>query len=363
MSTQKQIRPLTLKEFTRSQLEWNNKLIQCSSTLAFQLGNTPIKLKIQPVNHVRPPDRHMHCIKLQARNQNLWITINQWPQSLITTHPDIASLVESSSNTIRKMAVEIILDPILAWIEIAIGSNITVVDYFREKPKQQHRIAVSFLYQENSSDQYTGQVSLSKGLKKLFYNVLKDWPTTQVIVNDTLRITSPLTIGNTRITTADLNYIEIDHIIFLEQDFYSKDRLLIATFAPNILITLKQLTKTMAESDLKHYSKSESSNNTSVSTSKLKIQTITKDNTVDQTIPENHLIENLEIKLDFDLGHLSLSLAEIKKLQPGHIFSVGRPLDKAVYISSNGKRLARGELVDVDGNVGVRVKKIYKRNK
>ncbi len=305
----------------------------------------------------------MHCIKLQMRDQNLWITINQWPQSLITAHPDIASLADSSSNTIRKMAVEIILDPILAWIENAIGSDITVVDYFREKPKQHSSIAVSFLYQENRGGQYKGQMYLSKSLKKLFYNVLKGWPTNQVMVNDTLRVTSPLTIGYSRITTADLNCIEIGHIIFLEQNFYSTDRLLIATFAPNILITLKQLTKTMAESDLKHYSKSESSNNTSVSTSKLKIQTITKNNTVDQTIPENQLIENLEIKLDFDLGHLSLSLAEIKKLQPGYIFSVGRPLDKAVYISCSGKRLARGELVDIDGNVGVRVKKIYKKNK
>lgn len=305
----------------------------------------------------------MHCIKLQARDQNLWITINQWPKSLITAHPGIASLIDSSSNTIRKMAVEIVLDPILAWIENVIGSNITVVDYFREQPKQHNGIAVSFLYQENTSNQYKGQVSLSKGLKKLFYNVLRDWPTNQLMVNNTLRITSPLTIGNTRITTADLNCIEIGNIIFLKQNFYSKDRLLFATFSPDILITFKQLTKTMAESDLKHYSKSDSSNNTSVSTSKLKIQTITKNNTVDQTIPENHLIENLEITLDFDLGHLSLSVAEIKKLQPGYIFSVGRPLDKAVYISSNGKRLARGELVDIDGNVGVRVKKIYKKNK
>jgi type III secretion protein Q len=77
---------------------------------------------------------------------------------------------------------------------------------------------------------------------------------------------------------------------------------------------------------------------------------------------KNLAVEHLEIKLDFDLGGISLSLAQIKQLTPGYIFSIGRPLERAVNISSNGQRLASGELVDIDGIVGVRVKKLFKKN-
>jgi type III secretion protein Q len=42
-------------------------------------------------------------------------------------------------------------------------------------------------------------------------------------------------------------------------------------------------------------------------------------------------------------------------LGPGHVFDLGRELRRAVIIRANGKVIGEGELVDIDGQVGVAV--------
>ena len=42
-------------------------------------------------------------------------------------------------------------------------------------------------------------------------------------------------------------------------------------------------------------------------------------------------------------------------LGPGHVFDLGRELRRAVIIRANGKVIGEGELVDVDGQIGVAV--------
>ena len=41
--------------------------------------------------------------------------------------------------------------------------------------------------------------------------------------------------------------------------------------------------------------------------------------------------------------------------KPGYVFKLHQPLDRHVAVRANGKTIGRGELVDVDGRVGVRL--------
>ena len=82
-----QIVALKPKQFSQTEIEWNNRITLCSSTLHYQFADTPFELKIQPKNNTRP-SQHMHCIKLKAGKHFFWITINQWPTSYISGHSD-----------------------------------------------------------------------------------------------------------------------------------------------------------------------------------------------------------------------------------------------------------------------------------
>ena len=67
-------------------------------------------------------------------------------------------------------------------------------------------------------------------------------------------------------------------------------------------------------------------------------------------------LDAIPVRLTFDLGDRTLPLAELRQLQPGAVFDLQRPLsDGPVMIRANGALVGTGELVEVDGRIGVRV--------
>jgi type III secretion protein Q len=67
-------------------------------------------------------------------------------------------------------------------------------------------------------------------------------------------------------------------------------------------------------------------------------------------------VDAISIGLSFDVGERHIKLGDLRALQPGEIFDLDRPLAEGyVYIRANGAIVGWGELVDIDGRVGVRI--------
>lgn len=60
------------------------------------------------------------------------------------------------------------------------------------------------------------------------------------------------------------------------------------------------------------------------------------------------------------LGKRSLSMKELLNVQMGQVIELNRPLNEVVDLVANGKLLARGELVNIDGKMGVRIIKMMR---
>lgn len=77
-----------------------------------------------------------------------------------------------------------------------------------------------------------------------------------------------------------------------------------------------------------------------------------------------HLPQNLDVILDIDLpmsvvfGQTEMTLEALTKIGPGSVIDLGRSPDDMVDILVNGRRVARGEVVVVGGNYGVRVREV-----
>ncbi|HQL47402.1 MAG TPA: flagellar motor switch protein FliN [Holophaga sp.] len=73
---------------------------------------------------------------------------------------------------------------------------------------------------------------------------------------------------------------------------------------------------------------------------------------------------NLDLLLDIELpvmvrmGQTEMPLGELLKLTPGSILELNRPADAPVELLVNGKRIAQGEVVVVDGNFAFRITEI-----
>lgn len=73
-------------------------------------------------------------------------------------------------------------------------------------------------------------------------------------------------------------------------------------------------------------------------------------------------VEDLPLHVVFDLGEVELSLAEIKALVPGQVIDLAREPGHAVRVSVNGRRIGAGEIVEIEGRLGVRITELAVRN-
>ena len=66
-------------------------------------------------------------------------------------------------------------------------------------------------------------------------------------------------------------------------------------------------------------------------------------------------IETIPFRVAFDLGERTMTLGEIKALQCGQPLTLDRPLSQAVSMRVNGMLIGQGELVEIDGRLGVAI--------
>lgn len=70
-------------------------------------------------------------------------------------------------------------------------------------------------------------------------------------------------------------------------------------------------------------------------------------------------IDSIPVRLTFDLGEREISIAELRAMTAGYVFEMGRDLRRAVTIRVNGSAIGEGELVDIEGQTGVSVLRIF----
>lgn len=64
---------------------------------------------------------------------------------------------------------------------------------------------------------------------------------------------------------------------------------------------------------------------------------------------------DLEIRLSFELDRRLITVGELSSIAPGFTFPLTNPADSLVTVRANGKAVARGRIVDMDGTLGVQI--------
>ena len=73
-------------------------------------------------------------------------------------------------------------------------------------------------------------------------------------------------------------------------------------------------------------------------------------------------IDAVPVRLSFDLGEVTLTVAEARSLQPGQPIALSRPLSGPVNIRANGALVGYGDLVEIDGQLGVSIRSLFAAN-
>ena len=68
---------------------------------------------------------------------------------------------------------------------------------------------------------------------------------------------------------------------------------------------------------------------------------------------------DLDVRLHFDLGNTTLSLAELQHLEPGYTFTLDRREQDVVRLRVGSRVIGHGELVQIDDRLGVRITSLF----
>jgi flagellar motor switch protein FliN len=74
--------------------------------------------------------------------------------------------------------------------------------------------------------------------------------------------------------------------------------------------------------------------------------------------PNLDIVMNVELNVTLRFGQRLLSLREVLDLATGSVVELDRQVDEPIELLLDGKVIARGEAVVVDGNYGLRVTEV-----
>lgn len=66
-------------------------------------------------------------------------------------------------------------------------------------------------------------------------------------------------------------------------------------------------------------------------------------------------LATLPVRVQIVLSQIELSLADLSNLKPGSIIDLNRDKSEGVQLAVNGKIAGAGELVEIEGRLGVRI--------
>ena len=68
-----------------------------------------------------------------------------------------------------------------------------------------------------------------------------------------------------------------------------------------------------------------------------------------------NITENLTMPLVIELGRKPMTLAQIGELQKGQVLELSQKSTDPVDLVINGKNIGQGELVEIEGQMGVKI--------
>ncbi len=203
------------------------------------------------------------------------------------------------------------------------------------------------------------QLLARPGWRPLSYRPSPDW-----------RLSTPLVLGRTALTMGQLKSLRRGDIVLPEQALFQPDgngslflgrqRLhgrLETSPTPHFVIT------TLEETAMNAFASEFAADPiapvlSADSTIDDAIETATEDAIEDTPLEAADAFDDLPLSLTLNCGRLSLTLGELKTLGTGSVLSLGKGTPGFATLCHDDRPLAHGELVDVDGHIGLQITRL-----
>jgi flagellar motor switch protein FliN/FliY len=90
----------------------------------------------------------------------------------------------------------------------------------------------------------------------------------------------------------------------------------------------------------------------------IEYQALESTTVAEQRVADLHRLEDVPVELAVEIGRTHMTIGETLALGPGSIVSLNRLAGEPVDLLVNGKRIARGEVVVIDEEFGLRLTEV-----
>ncbi len=323
-----------------------NILLNKTSSFSFPLGDKQlVRFRMQP-GDINTQRICPISLTLELGNTTAGLWLSAWPlaEHIRQFVPDglLGGLPENLAISIIESAMEPLLRQAEAGLGLKIGIQSTSAEPHSTLYSMPFGFDIQIVNQEDDSLQHesTGLLMLDPHLYMHVQERLRHWPSDTNPDWEEHYASVWLEISRTVLSMQEINQLQPSDLILLEDNRFEREDLLRlcidsgyyceATFNPMKRSTLTVNTEWMPMTDSE----------------------------------PKQLIEHISqipVQLSFDLGEKTLSFNEIRQLRPGYILELGKSLPDIVQIRSQNRLIGTGELVEINGRVGVRIINLFNK--
>jgi type III secretion system YscQ/HrcQ family protein len=285
-------------------------------------------------------------LTLELGNTTAGLWLSEWPmtEQIRQFVPD--GLLDQLPENLAISIIESALAPLLQQAEAALGLKIAVQATSADPHSTLYNMPLGFdievLNQEDGHVQQAiaGLLMLDPHLYMHVQERLRHWPSENN--PDWEEHYTPLWLEISRIvfTMQEINQLQPSDLILLEDTRFEDEGLLRLSL------------------DSGYYCEA------TLNTTKPSTLTI---NTEWMPMTDNEQKQNIEhisqipVQLSFDVGEKTLSFNEVRQLRPGYILELGKSLPEIIQIRSQNRLIGTGELVEINGRIGVRILNLFNK--
>ncbi len=325
-------------------MRWKNILSAKRDNIVFSFGNE---------NDTYISSIYSYCSSLDSYSLGVLVEINGVPASVwLTSWPLTDRLkgylggkeLHQIPADLRAELLESALKPLLSIITLHTNTQIRILNFLNLKPSEVNVYSLGLTLRHNNNTQDVKMIVLMHNkLFPVMRKILAYWPDQNNTFWHQQKTLLWLQAGSLVLSMKELNHLDTSDILMMEPSGASE---------ANAQIHLRMGSGDYFYAILDH-------NQLTIQSG---IQKMSDENLNPIANESNDeivaAIEDVPVRLTFDLGDLVLPFSEIKSLTQGYIVDLNTPVTQGVTIRSLNRIIGTGELVDIDGHMGVRIVKL-----
>ncbi len=330
-------------------MQWRNILSTKEDKIIFSLGGSDETFSICIYSHRFRLDHYSLgvLVEIDGVPASIWLT--SWPLSKRLKGYLGGKKLSQIPADLRAELLETALKPLLSKMMLHTNTQIRILNFLNLKPSEVNKFSLGLTIRDHKNEQEIRMIVLMHNkLLPVVRRILTYCPDQNNTFWYQQKTPLWLQTGTLDLSMEDLNHLDTSDILMMEPSG-------VGASERKSQIHLRMGSGDFFLATLDH-------NNSKQLTIESGIQKMSEENINNISNEGNDeiitAIEDIPVRLTFDLGDLILPFKEIKSLTQGYLIDLNTPVTQAVTIRSLNRIIGMGELVDIDGHMGVRIVKL-----